>query len=228
MATVAVTKITVSSTDVRLRAAVSVVDPIIEVSRSIPVPEISYIYLQVLASLDSTGLFKFVTDSAVVSDGESFSLSKALIDSVPMSDSIATQYSKPLSDALTMSDVFSKILIIIRSFSETQVVDDVFTKAFAKFVNESVTPTDVVSKSFSKSLQDGFAMNDSSEATDGITFAFAHAVQNIVTASDASIRGFTKTRTDSVSTSDSGILVQQDYVDLTYFAEDYVGVSYVF
>lgn len=228
MVTVAVTKITVSSTDVKLRAAVSVVDPVVDVSRSIPVSEISYIYLQVLASLDSTGRFNLITDSAVVSDGKAFSLSKSLADIALATDYIFGSLSKPLSETLTLLDSITKVLVIIRSFSDTQGVDDVFAKVFGKFVYEYVTPVDVIAKSFSKQFQDGFAMNDSSEATDGITFAFAHAVQNIVTVSDASIRYVTKTRTDSVSTSDSGILVQQDYVDLTYFAEDYVGVGYVF
>lgn len=228
MVTVAVTKITVSSTDVKLRAAVSVVDPVVDVSRSIPVSEISYIYLQVLASLDSTGRFAYITDSAVVSDGKAFSFSKSLADSALTTDYVFESFEKSLSEVVTLLDSLTRTLILIRNFAETQGVDDVFAKVFEKFVYEYVTPEDVIVKSFSKQFQDGFAMNDSSEATDGITFAFAHAVQNIVTASDASVRGFTKTRTDSVSTSDSGILVQQDYVDLTYFAEDYVGVGYVF
>lgn len=228
MVTVAVTKITVSSTDVRLRAAVSVVDPVVDVSRSIPVPEISYIYLQVLASLDSTGLFKFITDSAVVSDGQAFALTKSISDTIATTDTKFLSVGKNLSDVFELTDSLVRTLILIRSFEDTQAVEDVFLKVFEKIVYEYVTPVDVISKSFSKQFQDGFAMNDSSEATDGITFAFAHAVQNIVTVSDASIQSFTKTRTDSVSTSDSGILVQQDYVDLTYFAEDYVGVGYVF
>lgn len=228
MVTVAVTKITVSSTDVKLRAAVSVVDPVVDVSRSIPVSEISYIYLQVLASLDSTGLFKFITDSAVVSDGQAFALTKSVSDTIATADTKFLSVGKNLSDVFELTDSLVRTLVLIRSFEDTQSVEDVFLKVFEKIVYEYVTPVDVISKSFSKQFQDGFAMNDSSEATDGIIFAFAHAVQNIVTVSDASIQSFTKTRTDSVSTSDSGILVQQDYVDLTYFAEDYVGVGYVF
>jgi hypothetical protein len=228
MTTIAVTKITVSSTDVRLRASVSVVDPAVEVSRAIPVTEIAYIYLQVLASLDNTGLFRYITDSAVVSDGKAFSLTKGFQDSVATSDVSTRSSSKALADVLEMLDSAVATLIFLRDFTDTQDVEDFFALEFVKTVSEVSSLSDALSFAFDKLIEDGFAMNDSSEATDGITFSFALGVENVVTSSDSSFRSFAKTRTESVSIGDTGILLQQDYIDLTYFAEDYVGVGYVF
>jgi hypothetical protein len=228
MATTAVTKITVSSTDVRLRASVSVVDPAVEVSRVIPVTEISYIYLQVLASLDSTGLFRYITDSAVVSDGEAFSLTKVLRDTVTPSDAVTRSTAKSVADVFSLLDDVVATLVFLRDFTETQTIDDFFASAFTKVISDSVTVEDLDSIEITKLLADGFTMIDSSQVTDGITYSFSASEVDAVTSSDSSFRSFVKTRTDSISLTDSGFVLQQDYVDMTYFSEDYVGVGYIF
>ena len=129
---------------------------------------------------------------------------------------------------MSLLDSLLATLIFLRDFSETQNAEDFFALSFSRSISEYVYSNDATQFSLAKTLTDGFAMNDSSEATDGITFSFAHGVENVVTSSDSSFRSFAKTKTDSVSIGDSGVLVQQDYIDLTYFAEDYVGVGYFF
>lgn len=300
MVTVAVTKITVSSTDVKLRAAVSVVDPFVGVSVQIPVSEIAYIYLQVVASLDSTGRFKFIADSVTLNDGSVRSFAKARADSFSLIDVAEKTLTKPFADSIVLSDLLLKTLTFIRSFADTQSISDgairaiakqstdsvlmsdslsrVFSKSITetvaiaelasrsvakflvdtvslgddkylssqknfvevqsiadatviniiKLLAESAIPVDTIALNISKNLTDGFAMNDSAEAADGLTFTFSIGVQNVIFVSDSDARSFQKPRTDSVSMSDSGFLLQQDYCDLTYFAEDYVGVGFSF
>jgi len=222
MATVAVTKITVSSTDVRLRAAVSVVDPIINVSRSIPVSEISYIYLQVLASLDSTGLFKFVTDSAVVSDGNSYSFAKSPADTISFSDFQFRDTSLGKSESVSLSDILSTLLVFIRLFAETISLSDAAAKSINKISSDGLAAGDSLAFTFTKSLSDSFALNDLSDVT-GTTISFSDFTNNVVSSSDLLLFLNSKVIQDTLSPSDSGYLFSQGYCDLTYFAEDYVG-----
>jgi len=222
MATVAVTKITVSSTDVRLRAAVSVVDPIINVSRSIPVSEISYIYLQVLASLDSTGLFKFVTDSAVVSDGNSYSFAKSPADTISFSDFQFRDTSLGKSESVSLSDILSTLLVFIRLFAETISLSDAAAKSINKISSDGLAAGDSLAFTFTKSLSDSFALNDLSDVN-GTTISFSDFTNNVVSSSDLLLFLNSKVIQDTLSPSDSGYLFSQGYCDLTYFAEDYVG-----
>jgi hypothetical protein len=222
MATVAVTKITVSSTDVRLRAAVSVVDPIINVSRSIPVSEISYIYLLVLASLDSTGLFKFVTDSAVVSDGNSYSFAKSPADTISFSDFQFRDTSLGKSESVSLSDILSTLLVFIRLFEETISLSDAAAKSINKVSSDSLAAGDSLAFTFTKSLSDSFALNDLSDVN-GTTISFSDFTNNVVSSSDLLLFLNSKVIQDTLSPSDSGYLFSQGYCDLTYFAEDYVG-----
>jgi hypothetical protein len=48
------------------------------------------------------------------------------------------------------------------------------------------------------------------------------------TATDSAAIAAGKALIDSTSASDAGILISQDYCDITYFAEDYVGTSRTF
>lgn len=113
-------------------------------------------------------------------------------------------------------------------FNETQPIADAAVRDISKILSDSTFSADVLAFNITKSLSDGFAMNDSADATDGLTFSFSIGVANVIFVSDSAVRSLQKPIADSVSMSDSGFLLQQDYCDLTYFAEDYVGVGFVF
>jgi hypothetical protein len=222
MATVAVTKITVSSTDVRLRAAVSVVDPIINVSRSIPVSEISYIYLLVLASLDSTGLYRYTTESVVLTDGTVISFAKSPADTISFSDFQFRDTSLGKSESVSLSDILSTLLVFVRLFTETISLSDAAARSINKVSSDSLTTSESLAFTFAKSLSDSFALNDLSDVN-GTTISFSDFTNNVVSSSDLLLFLNSKVVQDTLSPSDSGYLFSQGYCDLTYFAEDYVG-----
>ena len=229
MATSTVTKITVSATEVRLRSSISVVDPVVSVSRTIPIADISYIHLILTAGLDTSGRFKYIADLIAVSDGFNFVLSRPFADSIQISDGITSKvFDKSLAEVVVMLDELTAILVFIRDFAETQNITEQYVSSFFKSLSDSVNAQDALAKTVTKSFADGFAMNDSAEATDGLLFSFSIATQNVVILSDAKYLSPLKFFNESVSASDSGFILQQDYIDLTYFAEDYVGIGYTF
>jgi hypothetical protein len=84
---------------------------------------------------------------------------------------------------------------------------DTKTIAFGKALADAVALADAITtKGVGKSLADAVTMTD----------AFARTVQS------------QRTFADAVVMSDSGLLLNQSYVDPSYFAEDYVGTSRTF
>jgi hypothetical protein len=248
-------KVTASVTNARPRLSVTLVDAIVEADRAIPVAstarvipnvsasyaapsavasytipavDIAYINLILNADIDVSGLLKFVPESVTLTDGTVIAFTKTFADAASLVDVVSLAFEKLLADSISLSDSIETILIFLREFAEIQGVNDSVVLSFAQALSETLNITESTAISFEKFLSDGFAMNDSAEAGDGITFSFSTSIQNIVFTSDAEQKSFQKTRTDSVNTADSGFILQQDYIDLTYFAEDYVGVGYTF
>jgi hypothetical protein len=209
-------------------ASASYSAPAVVTTSVIPAAGIAYINMVFSADIDMSGLFSYKIDSVSMQDGRSFSFSKAPSESFIVVDGLAKTLSKPFDESVSFGDLIETTLIFLREFTETQDVSDSVLLSFAQALFETPSIVDAKAFSFEKYLSDGFAMNDSAEAGDGIQFSFSTSIQNIVFTSDAEQKNFQKTRTDSVGTADSGFILQQDYIDLTYFAEDYVGVGYTF
>jgi hypothetical protein len=102
------------------------------------------------------------------------------------------------------------------------------TKAFVKARADAFTFTELLSRSLTRTIQDGFAMNDSADLADGITYQTVKYVNNLAFVTDAKVLSSSLGKTDTVSLVSAGILTSQSYCDLSYFAEDYVGNSRTF
>ena len=183
-------------------------------------------------------------DTQSISDSTVLAFAKQAASSVLASENLVKDYGKSLSDTVLIAELASltvarfltesfsfadaKFLSSQKILTEVQSVADAAVIDISKLLTDSAIPSDVIAFNISKALSDGFAMNDSADATDGLTFSFSIGVQNVIFASDVVARSFQKPRTDSVGTADSGLLSNQNYIDPTYFAEDYVGASYTF
>ena len=101
---------------------------------------------------------------------------------------------------------------------------------------EVVTPTDLVSLTVSKGFNDSItnmettaftltkALVDSLTLTDSF-YEDLETLADTMGVSDAQALASTLGKDDNVSTSSSGVVVMQNYSDITYFLEDYVGSS---
>lgn len=172
------------TSSIRIRASVSVVSPVLGVVVQLPVSKIDYLELQVGAYLDNSGLYRYIKDLAVLTDSARYSFSKRVFDSAVIVDAPSFSVSKPRSDSVAPSDLFNRVVAYVRSFSEQYGLTDAQQLQVAKAVSDAVVSSESMSRSFSKALFDGVAMNDLAEMLDGITFQAVKSVMNVVFAGD--------------------------------------------
>jgi hypothetical protein len=139
-----------------------------------------------------------------MADDETVSALKGLSDSIEMQDSLTTLlvYLRNFADNVAVADADARVYSLPKT-EQVAVADNEFID-WTKRLAHSVTPADVsvflAEKPFSESLA----------ATEEKALLFATA------------------RVESVTVPDVGLLSVQDYCDLSYFAEDYVGLSQSF
>ena len=232
---------TVAST--RLRVGVSTSSPTAAVSVATAATDVAYIFLSVAnlssatlaaqtayqplsaaTAVDDTGRFRYVPEIVIVSDAVSLAVTKALSSpEIMLSDTTVFDTVKGLSDSVGFTEVFLATLVFLRDLADTAVVSDAHAVAFSKPATDSVSASDASVRSFFKNLTSGVAMNDSFAAGDGLTYSFAKGITNVVFAADAANFSHSKSVSDMIGTTDAGVLAIQNYCDITYFAEDYVG-----
>lgn len=227
---------TSSVTSVKLRAGVVVVSPVVSesnqypvvatsaqiaaaaVTHVYPVSNISYILLASSAYLDTTGLFKYTTDSVTVVENTAFVVSKiADADSFYLADSTATTLAKAASDSVTMSDSVVTVLIFLRDFADTVSLTDSAAKLISPAYVETVSTSDTNVVAFDSGKADSFSLADSA------SIIYSPAYSDTVSSPDTTTLFTNKPFSETMSTSDSGSVIAQNYCDITYFAEDYVG-----
>jgi len=121
------------------------------------------------------------------------------------------------------------LLVFLRTLDDSVGTADANTAVFQAGIKaETVGTADTRIAAYTKAISDGVAMNDESEAIDGSVHEFSKGVSNVVFTADADSLIFTTSRVESTSVADAGLLSMQSYCDLSYFAEDYVGVSQIF
>jgi hypothetical protein len=196
-------------------------------------------------SLVATIIFlRDLFDESVLADAVVLSIAKSAVDSVAMSSSVTRDFAKSVADTQAVVDAAAKT--VAKALANSVASSDVATLSHSKLVADAAATTDEVVRnivksladaasfndslvsSFSKSLTDGVAMNDGFGAADGLDFVFSTTFSNASFVTDTTVQTLLPTYSDSVGTTDSGFVLSQDYCDLTYFAEDYVGTAITF
>lgn len=188
------------------------------------------------ALLDSVGLpdvfsrqvdyVRGFQEAVALADTSARTTGKQLTEAVAFSDASMRSSGKNVAETVTYTDVYSRTL-------GKKTVDSVaFTDAYAATVNkkhtESVGFTDASTRTLQKNLSDSFGLNESVRWFDGTSAGFRKFLSNIFTPIDAAKAIVGKKQSDSVGFTDSGSLISQGYVDPSYFAQPYVGVSLSF
>lgn len=171
---------------------------------------------------------KRALDAISPADSPSFRAIKSLADSVSLPVEVVKRViNKALSDSITLTDVASAFKLFIRTYTDSltipdsvKLLDTPATKA------EVAITTDASNLSTAKKLTEGLNLHDD---MDGIlNFAFVKIVSELLISADSKIIVFTGKKADNIATSSSGVLSMQNYSDITYFLEDYVGISRTF
>lgn len=152
--------------------------------------------------------------------------SKPLADAFGFTDAQTVQAQKLIQDSVSFVEAVSAVRAFMRVFSETATPTDFVGKAVVKApFTESVAATDARDVLPLKRIFDGVAMDDGTSVGDGSTYSIQKLVNNIAFATDASARQNTKPLKDTFGVSEAGLVSAQNFSDITYFAEDFVGAS---
>jgi hypothetical protein len=228
----------------RLRASVTVANPVVQaqvayatasttaeihsasVTYVVPVAAIAHINLVVGVMVDDSGRYPFIADTVVMLESLSFSTSKLLTDAATMQENHRISTAKPFSDGWSVADAVS---LRPEPFKYDSVgTSDNDTYVLEKGLRDTPVVVETLYFSVEKLLTDGVGMNDSFDLNDGSTYTFAKAINNVSFATDAMAKDLQRGVLEAVSVSSAGVLVNQNYCDITYFAEDYVGDSRTF
>lgn len=214
--------------------SVSYLEPIVDVSYVEADAQVSYVEASYQASWVDVSVVAEVTFPDVLavdivnpSDAVYKTTLKQFADNFGISGETLTRaVQKVFADAVTTEDVVTKLLVYQRTFADTFAALDALSHGIDKPLNDLVTEIDVLSKATTKQFSDTVGMIDNMD-TD-IQYTIIKTISELVYTADARIIEAVLAKADSVSTSSSGLLMMQDYCDITYFAEDYVGTSRTF
>lgn len=149
-------------------------------------------------------------------------VSKPLADSLNQpTDALTLSTEKAIVESVVTADSISKTLIYIRTFA-----DNIFAADAPVFnINKPRSDTVVIGEdstyALDKPLSDLVSITDNMDTN--IQHNFIKVVNEFTTNTDAQVIDFAPNKADNVATGSSGYLLMQDYCDITYFLEDYVG-----
>jgi len=162
---------------------------------------------------------KSLTDTVRILEGDPY-FAEDYVQYGYVGNSLTLVFSKVLSDITLVSEVLA--FTVPKAFSEEVTTTDLAVPTVGKGASDAVVAGDAVARSAAKSLVDTaspleiFAARTTKPTSDGASLADVVALAPRVAIIDQPVA------------SDSGLLVMQDYCDISYFAEDYVGVSRAF
>ena len=190
--------------------------------------EIQYVLLQVLAITGKFVEFIAVADTLTETDDTSLAITKQLTDITELAEQISLGFSTSIADSQAMSDLFEIATTFNRDFADTASFSDVFSQSLDKPLADSMSDADAATLAVAKLIADSLAMVDS---VVGINFTDneddAVAIDDLGIDDDPEWN-LGKNLSDTASTTDAGLLIMQDYCDITYFLEDYVGQARTF
>lgn len=168
-----------------------------------------------------------ISDSVVATEVKVYALTKVFADSISQPvEFVARTVNKVFSDAISFTDAADAFKLYIREFDDTLSVPDDEDLTIQQPKTEVAAATDASYYGFTKPLLDGITLIDGMDGD--LDFLFFKATNDLLAGSDAKSVDFQSNKADNALTNSSGILSVQDYCDITYFLEDYVGISRTF
>ena len=184
--------------------------------------------IQALADAKQISFFKALADFTSPADLAALSTVKALADDIlAPTDSVANAIHKVFADSVTLVDFAQAFKLYIRVFDETLTAPDLYSDFFESGTTaDGATIADQSFRATGKIFTEGLNAIDNMDGD--LTYAFVKVIGEIITTPDLQIIDFSTQKADNIVIASSGILSMQDYCDITYFLEDYVGLSRTF
>lgn len=192
------------------------------------VVEVRYVLLQVLATTGKFVDFLTLDDSVSTTDATLLAITKQLTEIVELAEQISLGVDKTVEDSQALTDLIFIATTFNRSLADITSLSDTTTLGVDKAFTDSISDSDAAAVAVTKLIADSLAMADSL-----VSVNFTDAEDDALAIDDLGIDddpewNLGKNLSDTASTTDSGLLIMQDYCDITYFAEDYAGLSRTF
>ena len=142
-------------------------------------------------------------------------------------EDVRTSFTKSLADSISFIDVIDAVRLFQREFADAATVPDSQAVSVVPApTTDSTGATDSSNLATDKQVSEGLTLIDNMDGD--IEYAIIKSVSEFISNLDSSTIAFGSNTSDNVTTSSSGVLSMQDYSDITYFLEDYVGTSRTF
>lgn len=168
---------------------------------------------------------QYIADNAVIGDIQPHRDSSGVAYT---SDAITGfTFEKFLADTFETLDETLAVRLYERYFTEDVTLPDTPYKFVTpKGKTDSAATSDTSYRGVDKVVAEGLTLIDNMDGN--IQHHFVKSTSEFISEADAQIIDFKPQKADNITTSSSGILSMQDYSDITYFLEDYVGLSRTF
>jgi hypothetical protein len=214
--------------------SVAYVQATAQVTYAEPSASVAYVEASALANWVDVQVIAEVTMPDVLAveiinpvDAVSKTTIKQFADSFGVSeDKLVQVVQKVFTEAVTPTDIVNILLVYQRTFADTFTALDNVTLGVTKNLEDLVANVDLLSFSTAKGFSDVVGMLDNMD-TD-IQYEIIKTISELIYTADAHIIQSILAKADLVTMDSSGSLLMQDYCDITYFLEDYVGTSRTF
>lgn len=198
----------------------------VEVSYLQPTFSVSYLDVNICAAVT----FPDILGVEVITPTDAVSLTpiKNLADAldVPV-DSVTYAVGKAISESVTLIEAIQVFKVYIRNFTEVINAPDVSALNIQPGQKQDLAVvSDSDTLSVSKSLSESIGLQDNMDGN--IEYLLIKVLSEMLAVSDTQTVVFAANKSDNAVLSSSGSLLMQDYCDITYFLEDYVGQTRTF
>lgn len=196
---------------------------LVAVSFIAPTAAVDYVEVKVQAEVT----FPDVYGIEVITPTDLFVLAtnKGFSEAIPQLDEIQTfDITKSLSEFPVLTDNIVPILIFIRDFSDAVTLLDLYAQSVLP--TESVGSVDTYVSSVDKAVDDALLLLDNMDGD--IEYQLVKTTSESLATNDLQISEVLVVKSENTTLSSSGLLAMQDYSDITYFLEDYVGTARTF
>lgn len=180
-----------------------------------------------VASLNS------LTHSAATSDNQVRSFIKTLTDNSFVADAAARAFETARQDSASTAD--ERVFAVLKSIVDASSATDLALRSIVKpaladtvAASEQIVISFASAQLFAEAVSATDDLDGAATAEDDQEMQFTKTRSDTAAALDSFTRNVARPLADTLSITDTGLLLSQNFADITYFAEDFVGASRTF
>jgi len=198
----------------------------VEVSYVQPTFSVSYLDVNICAAVTFPDILG--VEVITPTDGISLTSIKNLADALDAPVDVVTYaVGKAIAESVTLVEAVQVFKVYIRNFTDVLNAPDATVLTIQPSTKQDLAVvSDADTLAVSKNLSESIGLQDMMDGN--IQYLLIKVLNEALTVSDTQTVVFAANKSDNAVLSSSGSLLMQDYCDITYFLEDYVGQARTF